>query len=78
MLATLSNNADLFGYNDFDWLHRPRADTKQWCHPKTVTRGQCCRKYVDHAFNQAHSCLYDNNMLVKPMHVDFAKESLGL
>ena len=30
-------------------------------------RGLCCRKYVDHAFNHSHFCMYSNNLLVKPV-----------
>ena len=27
-----------------------------------------CRKYADHAFNHVHSCIYDNDMLFKPVY----------
>ena len=46
----------------------------QGCRPKTVTKGLCCRKYEDHAFNHAHFCMYDNNVLVKPVYVKVIKE----
>ena len=36
--------------------------------------GLCCSKYVDHAFNRANFCLYDKNVLVKPVCVKLFKE----
>ena len=41
----------------------------QGCRPKPVTRGLICWKYVDHTFNRAHFCMYDDNVLVKPVYV---------
>ena len=29
---------------------------------------------MDHAFNHAHFCMYDNNRLVKPMYAKVLKE----
>ena len=29
---------------------------------------------MDHAFNRAYFCMYDNNVLVKPMYVKVSKE----
>ena len=45
------------------------TNRQQWCRPKTATRGAVWLEYVDHAFKHAHSCLYDSNMLVKPVYV---------
>ena len=36
--------------------------------------GLCCRKYEDHAFNHAHFCMYDNNVLVEPGYMKVFKE----
>ena len=46
------------------------------CLPKTVTRGLCCKIYVDQAFNHAHFCMYDNNVLAKAVHVDVLNEGI--
>ena len=64
-----------------DWGGHVRMTLNQGCRPKTVTRGLCCRRYVDHAFKHAHFCIYDNNMLVKSVYVKVLKKekaSIGL
>ena len=34
----------------------------------------CCREYVDHTFSHANFCMYDNNMLVKPVYLKVLQE----
>ena len=37
-------------------------------------KGLCCRKYMDHAFNHAHFCMYDNNVRVKTVYLKVLKK----
>ena len=75
-LRFFKKNQGAKGLSFLSILEGTRVLDNQRCRPKTVTKGGlCCRKCVEHAFNHAHFCVYDNNMLVKPVYVKVLKHS---
>ena len=53
------------------------AEVNQWCLPKTVTGGLCCRKCMDQPLITPILCIYGNDVLVKPVYVKVLKEGDG-
>ena len=46
----------------------------QSCHPKTVRRGLCCRKYIEHALDHSHFSNSGNNLFSTAEHVKVLNE----